>query len=58
MNKLTRYNEFWKKTQETESDKELTSRQREMDRINLETKFERGNELLKKAQEKEEAEQS
>ena len=47
------------KTRETEADKELTARQKETDRENLEIKIERGNELLKKAQEKEEeAEQS
>ena len=43
------------KTQETEADKEHTARQKEIERINLETKIERGNELLKKAQEKEAA---
>ena len=47
------------KTRETEADKELTARKRETDRTNLEKQIERGNELLKKAQEKEEeAEQS
>ena len=46
-------------TRKTEAGKELTARQREVDRTNLEKQIERGNELLKKAQEKEEeAEQS
>ena len=43
------------KTQETEADKECIARQRETNRENLEIKIEHGNELLKKAQEKEEA---
>ena len=51
--------EVLEETQETEADKERTAGQKKMKLMNLEKKIEHGNELLKKAQEKEEsAEQS